>query len=277
MSRTWPAPPVENTILIIGDTHFGEFHDGKAQSILNDLSDPMVPDLTTPIFHIGDVTEDGLATEDTTALAWLNQLPRDWYALVGNHDTLSDGRSMDTAAQAWGQASADFTVDVGFAKVICLSSKTNTVTLARRNWLDTELGNTEKDCLVLCHYPLNDTVLGGAGEFQSTDANFYLLESAEIRTILGVHDNARAWIAGHTHTQILEPTLMTSEVLGGHTVAFITVPAPVYSSRNGRQLGDPVPSIFVTLTDDEITVRCREHGGGVWTNYGATRFQTVAA
>lgn len=272
MPRVWPAPSESHLIHFIGDTHFGGLSSVRADKVLADLANPLVP---TPVAHVqvGDVVETGLASEDVTALAWLNQLDANWYAACGNHDVWRDGRTVAAWATAYGYSSKNYTVDLGFATLIVVGPDSMgyppqqtriTLSAATLAWLDATLLAATKHCLIVCHAPLKDTVVGDiANVWSSAEIDFYAHPDPDIRTILGNHQLAKMWISGHTHSPITTSGFTTTSVCGTRSVACVNASALHYTGRT-FEWNDDLYTLYMNYRGDVAEIRYRNHGAGAW-------------
>lgn len=281
MARARLTPRVDRTVHFIGDTHFGAIATARSAKALTDFDHSTVP---VPVCHVqvGDTTENGLASEDTTALAWLNELPAPWHTACGNHDVYLNARTVAAWEAAYGQ-SRNRTVDLGFVLLVFLApdSDTRTLTQATLDWLDATLAAATKSCWIVCHYPLADTHVGettGANEqWSSAEANFQIGPDASLRSILNTRTRAKAWISGHTHTEpsVAGVDFLKAENVGSRVVDCINCSALYYTGR-GNSTFDPLRSLYLTDTGGGVEVRIRNHGSATWDSIGATRVTTLA-
>lgn len=277
-TRAWPIPPGDSTLHLIGDTHFGAIGDTRKAKLLADLGNVLVGRVTAHL-QVGDVTNNGLASEDTEALAWLNQLPGPWHVAMGAHDIEGNIRTPAEWAAAYGLASQNHVVDLGFARLIVIGadSANNVMGAATLTWLDEQLDASTDPALIACHYPLYDTVGGDISDsYLSTENAYYAKPDAELRTILADYPQAKAWLAGHTHSRLSNPGFVKAETVGGHVIASVNASSPWYQGRDTSLKHTPLQSVFVTYLGDRIEVRFRDHGGGTWVGRGdGVRIATV--
>lgn len=272
MPRVWPVPETRNLLHLIGDTHFGAITSARSNKVLDDLSHELVP---TPACHIqvGDTTDNGTSGEDTTALAWLNQLDADWYAVCGNHDIWRDGRTVAAWASAYGYASKNYTVELDFAKLIMVGPDSMgyppnqaQITLASGtlDFLEDELASAKRDCIVVCHAPLRDTVVGDTSlVWSSAETEFYVHPDTDIRAILGASRRAKVWVSGHTHSPITTSGFVTTAQCGNRNVVAVNASALYYTGRS-LQWNDPLVSLYMNYFPTHVEVRFRDHGAGSW-------------
>jgi hypothetical protein len=234
---------------------------------------------------MGDLMDQPVQSEADLWRAWRGTLegnshPRDVYACLGNHDVW-DGRTdfpgnprwtPSLAATALGLPGASYTADLGEIKLIVLgmaedqATQTWTLTIdaAGLAFLDTELGNTTKPCLVVFHGPLFETVDGPPG-WASYEPYIHAHPDPPLRQILDAHPNAVAWLSGHTHAPIETPRAVGVVDLGSHKLATINVTGLWYTMLD-VQPHDPLRGMLLSVLDEHtMEVRFRDHGAGVWT------------
>lgn len=242
--------------------------------------------------QIGDATDHGTTSEDTTFKTWWDGLPAaPVRALVcGNHDifpTRFSGGNRTAAqwATAYGLSSQNYTVDLGFVRLIIVGQSTYPASDAgeEMTWSSSDVTFLDdaltaagsQDCWILSHAPLYNTVLGnGATEYLSTDADFSAQVDADIRAVLAAHSNAKAWISGHTHSPLSATGLLTTQTIGSHTMAFINVSSIYYTGKT-VDAGDTMSSFYITKVSGAIEVRVRDHGSGAWTTVGGNLVTTL--
>jgi 3',5'-cyclic AMP phosphodiesterase CpdA len=283
MSREWPLPASENTLWIPGDVHFAHV-DTSARpgfsKVLQDLASATVPDVLA-IVQCGDIVNLAADAEDDQATAWLESAAAalggaPYYTIMGNHDVYGvggggSGRSAAAWCAHWGYASQRYTVDFGdfFGIMFAPDGELNTLTQANLDWLDDTLADAGKPCLIFCHWPLYDTVVGDTGVYwSSTETSFFLRgpngsTDAEIRAVLNARSQAKAWICGHTHSPLAQPGFVLAENVGSRTIAHINTSALYYQGRT-LQWNDPWQSEFLTVYEDRLELRFRDHGAGAW-------------
>lgn len=290
MTRTCPIPASDGTLLhVIGDTHFGNFYSVRRDKVLADMNKPFMPTPAARI-HVGDIVESGLTSEDTLAQTWVAQIPSPTpYYGIGNHDHYQGVRTVDSWASAWGYDSKNHSHDVGPGlRLIFVGPDAYPgdgykyqLTQTTLDYLEAQLSGTTRSCVVVCHYPLYNTVLGGSGQYQSTDAGFWIrgpnnTDDTEIRAVLDAHSNCRAWVCGHTHSSIDSEGFIKSENIGSRVIAHINASAVTYVGKV-HTVFDDIRTLFLSVKQSTIEVRVRDHGAGIWYGPSGQRVTTVTA
>ena len=92
---------------------------------------------------------------------------REWVTALGNHDILHNDRTVADWGRAYGQRSQNFTVEIDFVRLVVIGPDRNEpgrragrLSSATLSFLERELAGTDKDCWVVCHWPLLRTVMG---------------------------------------------------------------------------------------------------------------------
>lgn len=290
MTRSCPIPAPGGTLLhVIGDTHFGNFFSVRQAKVLADMNKPFMPKPIARI-HVGDIVENGLTSEDTDAQTWFSQIPSaPTFHAIGNHDHYLGVRSVASWATAWGYESKNHSHDVGEnLRLVFVGPDVYPgdgykyqLTQTTLDYLAAQLSGTSRSCVVVCHYPLYNTVLGGSGQYQSTDDGFWVrgpnnTDDTEIREVLDAYSNCRAWVCGHTHSSIESEGFIKSENVGSRVIAHINASAIVYVGKT-HTVFDAIRSLFLTVRETTIEVRCRDHGAGIWYGPAGQRVSTVTA
>jgi 3',5'-cyclic AMP phosphodiesterase CpdA len=265
------VPSWERTVHCLGDLHAGAISDVRLNAVSRD-----VERLGTPALHlqIGDATEAGTKAQDELALRFLDKLPGPWAAALGNHDILRNERTAAAWARAYGQPSHNFSVDLGFARVIVIAPhRTEPGRRAGRlsertlDFLERKLEEGPDDCWIACHWPLLRTVMGDPRlHFTSAMAAFHAKPDDRIRELLARHRNASLWLSGHTHSPLSAPGLIKRARLArGRSILAINTSAlvGVGKRRNPRA---PLCSLYLTRRRDRLEIRARDHRAGAWRN-----------
>lgn len=263
------APDWTKTVHFIGDTHVGAVSAGRLASLSTDINN-----LSAPVAHVqvGDTTDTATAGQDTDALAFLNGLPATWYSICGGHDVWGDARTPAQWATAYGMAGQSYVVDLTFCQLICIgvdNATSYTLSVATLAWLDAALtaaGATP--CIIVNHHPLYNTVqTPDAAKYYASLANtWYQKDNAAVRQIVANHDNAVAWVAGHTHSPHFANQFIYSELVGTHYVAIISCSSPYYTNfLAGEDLTEAVISLHVSLPSASLMeVRVRDSLSARW-------------
>jgi 3',5'-cyclic AMP phosphodiesterase CpdA len=232
--------------------------------------------LGPPLLHlqVGDATEGGREQEDKLARGFLDGLPAQWVSALGNHDILHNNRSVADWGRAYGQRSQNFTVELDFARLIVIGPDRNEpgrragrLSGATLSFLDRELAGTDKDCWVVCHWPLLRTVMGDPRlHFTSAMEAFHAKPDKSIRELLARHRNAKVWLSGHTHSPLSAPGLIKRTRLAPkRTIVAVNASALVGIGKR-RDPRAPLCSLYLTHRPGRLEVRCRDHRAGKWRN-----------
>jgi 3',5'-cyclic AMP phosphodiesterase CpdA len=268
------------TVHGIGDLHAGALSRQRAGAVLNDVAKLSRAAGRPPALHlqIGDATEHGNAHEDRFARDWLGRLPGRHHTIVGNHDIWknkqSAGRSAAAWARAYGYRSQNYTIDLGFVRIIAIGpdrlpkSREGILSQATLNWLERELARAPGDCWIACHWPLYGTVGGDRRKFYtSTMPTFHAKPHAKIGGLLARHPNAKAWLSGHTHSPLSAPGLVARfhplRARPDRWVLAVNLSALIGVGKV-RQPTDPLCSVYLTHYPGHIEVRYRDHRRGTW-------------
>jgi Calcineurin-like phosphoesterase len=271
----WPR-----TLHCLGDLHAGAITDVRLGALASDLKGLGQPERH---LQVGDATEAGKPGEDVLAQTFMDGLPGPWTAVLGNHDIMRKARSVKAWARAYGQPGQNFSVDLGFARLIVIGpsrsepgGRSGRLAGSTLSFLDRELARRDGDCWVACHWPLFRTVMGDPKRhFTSAMSAFHAKPDDRIRAVLARHRNAKLWISGHTHSPLSAPGLIKRAKLPGErSIVAINASALVGVGKT-RDPRDPLCSLFLTHRPEGIEVRCRDHRAGAWRNVRGRRVVTV--
>jgi 3',5'-cyclic AMP phosphodiesterase CpdA len=266
----------ERTVHCLGDLHAGAISRARVDAASRDIQQ-----LAPPALHlqVGDATEAGKEHEDKLARAFFDELPAQWVAALGNHDILHNDRTVADWARAYGQRSQNFTVELAFVRVIVIGpnrsepgQRAGRLSSATLSFLERELADTERDCWVVCHWPLLRTVMGDPRlHFTSAMEAFHAKPDADIRALLARHRNAKLWLSGHTHSPLSAPGLIKRTRLAPRrSIVAINASALVGIGKR-RDPRAPLCSLYLTQQPGCIEVRCRDHRAGEWRNVRGRR------
>ena len=276
-----PGIDWKRTVHCIGDLHAGAITDVRLRALGRDITR-----LGAPALHlqIGDMTERGHEEEDRVALDFLGRLPAPWATVLGNHDILQNKRSAAAWARTYGQASQNFSVDLGFVRVIAVGpNRTEAGERAGRlsartlSFLERELDESDTDCWIACHWPLFRTVMGDPRlHFTSAMRPFHVKPDEPIRELLMRHPKAQAWVSGHTHSPLSAPGLIKRTRLApGRSILAINTSALVGIGKR-RDPRAPLCSLYLTHRRGRIEIRCRDHRAEAWRNIRGRRVVEIA-
>jgi 3',5'-cyclic AMP phosphodiesterase CpdA len=264
-------PDWEHTVHCLGDLHAGAITDVRLNAVRRDIER-----LSAPALHlqIGDATERGTEAQDKLALGFLKHLPGPWVAALGNHDILHNERRRADWARVYGQPSQNFTVDLGFVRVVVIGPsrtepgrRAGRLSIATLSFLERELADAATDCWIACHWPLFGTVMGDPRlHFTSTMPAFHAKPDEAIRDVLRRHPNAKLWISGHTHSPLSAPGLIKRVRLAPRrSLVAINTSALVGIGRR-RDPRAPLCSLYLTHRPGALEIRARDHRNGRWRN-----------
>ena len=263
------------TLHVVGDIHFGWTLADRLAIAATDFDRMTRADLYTRRFYAGDLTEESTGPQDAAALSWIaaRNPDHEWDTVAGNHD--EDGRDAETFMAAYGysgdELSGCWVRDLPFVRIIGLSppeitdpAKPETLDSTVLTFLANAADAVQTDCVVLMHAPLMNTVLGNG--FNSTVVFFSAQDDAAIRAVLADRPNIRAWISGHTHSDLSFTDIVKREPVGTRTIATINASAIAYTGFKpgtyAESDDDPIRSPLVTVLPDRIEVRWRDHRTG---------------
>jgi 3',5'-cyclic AMP phosphodiesterase CpdA len=265
------SPDWKRTVHCLGDLHAGAITRVRMEAVSRDIEA-----LGPPVLHlqVGDATEGGREHEDELARGFLDGLPSQWVSALGNHDILHNDRSVADWGRAYGQRSQNFTVELDFVRLIVIGPDRNEpgrragrLSGTTLSFLDRELAGTEKDCWVVCHWPLLRTVMGDPRlHFTSAMEAFHAKPDRSIRELLARHRNAKVWLSGHTHSPLSAPGLIKRTRLAPkRTIVAVNASALVGIGKR-RDPRAPLCSLYLTHQPGRLEVRCRDHRAGKWRN-----------
>jgi 3',5'-cyclic AMP phosphodiesterase CpdA len=274
-------PDWKRTVHCIGDLHAGVITDVRMDAVSRD-----VQRLSAPALHlqVGDATERGTAAQDELALRFLDRLPGPWVTALGNHDVLRNERGVRDWAMVYEQPSQNFTVDLGFARLVVIGpdgsepgASAGRLSDATLVFLEHELEQAGKDCWIACHWPLFRTVMGDPRlHYTSAMAAFHAKPVEPIRDLLRSQPSAKLWISGHTHSPLSAPGFIKRLRLGSRrSIVAISASALV---GIGRRIDPHAPlcSLFLTHRPGTLEVRCRDHRAGAWRNVRGRRVMEIS-
>jgi|GEM_PF-4449450 len=293
---SWPIPPAEITFHAIGDVQGANM--SRLRLMLADIERNTIPQVAHRL-ALGDCAANANPTDDAYYLNnFANVIPGGVHNVIGNHDVTAAGsgpmsRTPTAAAAILGIPSPSYVVDAGFAVLIILGM--DAMTSGRpgciygtsvQGWLDATLTtHAGRTCLIFAHPPLMGTVGpnpppdngGGTSDASSCALGVsispfgYANENdLPLRAVLADHPNAKAWVSGHTHSLLTAPDIVKTEMVGGHNMAMINTS----SILNPGALQLPttmIASAFITVREDRIETRWRNHGGHQWVGCGTNR------
>jgi hypothetical protein len=276
-TRPGPGPAGGTTLHAIGDTHTGlasslPFWRGDAL-----VRDALLERMPAPaaVVQLGDNVNNNPDQDTVLFQHLMDRLGTPWHHVMGNHDIHQDVQTPAQWAARFGLPQPCYSVDLPTLRLVMFSpseqwSNNQVVSPAKLAWLDAQLAGTSLPVFVCCHWPIHDTVSGIAGfDARSTEETVYIrtaatASSADILDVLAAHDNFKAWISGHTHSRIEVPGLVLGMVHAGHKFAAINTSSIWFTGNAPGRADDTINTLYITWLDDQLEVRPRNHGGGVW-------------
>lgn len=266
-----PDPRWERTVHCVGDLHAGAITRVRMNAVSRDVAR-----LGAPALHlqIGDATEGGRPAQDELALRFFDRLPGPWVTALGNHDILHNERRVADWARVYGQPSQNFTVDLGFVRVVVIGpsrtdpgGRAGRLSTATLSFLERELSDADTDCWIACHWPLFGTVMGDPHlHFTSTMAAFHAKPDEAIRNLLRRHPNAKVWISGHTHSPLSAPGVIRRVGLAPRRSLVAINTSALLGTGRRRNPRAPLCSLYLTHRPGAIEIRARDHRNGRWRN-----------
>ena len=276
------APNWERTVHCIGDLHAGAITGARMAALTRDLAR-----LPAPALHlqIGDATEHATPAQDRLALRFLDALPAPWVTLLGNHDVWRGERSPAEWARAYDQQSYNFSVDLGFGRLIAVGPdrsdagrEAGRLSSATLRFLERELAHGPEHCWIACHWPLFRTVMGDPRlHFTSAMPAFHAKPDERIRELLARHRNARMWLSGHTHSPLSAPGFIKRVRLGRRQAIVAVNTSALVGIGKRRNPRAPLCSLYLTSRRDRLEIRARDHRAGAWRNIRGRRVVELPA
>lgn len=201
---------------ILTDIHLGpeEYFKGVLRKINKDAKvflDDFVKEMnndTKPEFVIilGDLVEDDNEVNDKDNINYIVELLKKLecpvYYVAGNHDLKNI--SEDELAELFHQKSLYYSFDknnfhfiVLFSKI--LEDRTIRITDEQKDWLQKDLGKTNKKCIVFVHHGLADQDLTGNPWFEGKPEKCLIVNRREIRNILSTSKKVISVFNSHLH------------------------------------------------------------------------------
>lgn len=230
-----PPLPHDRSTHLVGDMHFKNYGD-RYSPILADLA--ANPLEVARRIQVGDQTHNARTDQDAEAIPFLQELTAlDQAPLTitaGNHDI--GGTELRTISQ-WATAysalgaAQNFVQDWGYATLISVACDSNepprTLPQTQIEYLDAQLAAAGHEiCIVLCHYPLYNTVgrVEGGEEQYRTDVvdtgDMPLYPDKTIRAVLQKYTASKkiVWVSGHTHSYSDALGLMKTHYVGDYGI-----------------------------------------------------------
>lgn len=201
---------------ILTDIHLGPegYYKGVLRKINKDVKsflDDFIEEMNNnvkPEFVVilGDLVEDDNEINDRNNINYivklLKKLECPVYYVAGNHDLKNI--SEDELAELFHQKSLYYSFDSGSFHFIVLFSKTSKnetiwITDEQKDWLQKDLGKTNKKCVVFIHHGLADQNLKGNPYFEGKPKVCLISNRQEIRNIFSTSNKIIAVFNSHLH------------------------------------------------------------------------------
>jgi len=292
VSRPNPIPPEKNTVHLLGDiqtalpqTFATSMRPGRRAKLVDDFRNGRLPVPDGGHWTTGDLIHRGQEVENLDARDILRQLADNTgqtvWPVIGNHDIYDNRQSPLQWARWWGLPAPSYTVDLGFVLMIVVGlgeQRNNPDGTPNRGgcfvddttlvWLDHQLQAAGKDCWIICHAPMRDTI---TGTDRGPTVISYAQPDAPIAQVIADNPTAKAWISGHTHTPTGTPDAIVTKTINGRNMAHINASGLVNTALPGESINwdvdwlDRMDTLWVTYVDEHrYEIRYRNHGAGVW-------------
>ncbi len=201
---------------ILTDIHLGP--EGHLRGVLRKMNkdvkkflDDFVEEMNSSVkpefvVVLGDLIEDDTAINDKNNINYIVKLLRKLecpvYYVAGNHDLRNLSES--ELAKLFYQKSLYYSFDLGGFHFITLFSKVlkdRTICIAdeQKEWLQQDLNNTNKKCVVFVHHCLADQELKGNPWFEGRPEVCLISNRKEIRNIFSTSKKVIAGFNSHLH------------------------------------------------------------------------------
>lgn len=267
------APAVESvTVHTIGDLHISQWEGASyiAARMNAFRDDVMTMDEPDYRVAIGDITEFANSTEVGLANAMFDAIEAvvgpPIRKVAGNHDYhFSTGKGAAEFEAEYG-GNPNWYVDVGsWLRLVGVSP--TVLHNPNPGYIDLpyllSATDTSRTCVVFCHYPIYGTVGQSSETSNHSEMEFY-----HAYTISGVNNaltsrpNIKAWVSGHTHSELTATDLLKQHPVGGRTVATISTSAIAHTPIRPVSLAMPLCSPVLEIYHDRIEATFRDHKTG---------------
>lgn len=274
-TRPHPEPPADGiTIHAIGDTHVGPVSSNepwRLDTVARDVAKLSIN--PAAIVQLGDGCNNNPAVDHPLLTHFMDRLDGPWWTVMGNHDINEDVQTPAQWAARLGYPAQNYSVDLPGLRLVMFSPSAQwqdyeVAPPESLAWLDAACGGTTNPVIICCHYPPYGTAWG------STGIPWYIRtaaspgDSSDILDVVAGHPNVKAWLSGHLHAPIHYPDMVTAVEHSGHRLAAINTSSIWYCypppSPYPLDARETINTLYVTLLDDRIEVRVRDHGAGQW-------------
>lgn len=267
----WPLPNPAKSFHLIGDIQTPT--SARRTIVTTDMQSGAIPDVPLRV-TVGDFVNSGVSGapdgDYATMIDFIESLGSgEWYSCAGNHD--AHDRTPAQAAALMGMPGANFVVDAEyldavfvFAWVRCAyaaAQEPGASTPTDVNWIDsTVAGYSSRRVFIVGHAPLWDP----------RPQNSVSTENDQLIELCNDYPQVKGWLCGHTHVDMNHEGIVHALDVGSREIAHINGSALVYTGSSAEWY-DPLCTQFVTLEDDRLEVRFRDHGARQWTGGGPYR------
>lgn len=278
MPRPWPTPPSAVPLIqLIGDTHAGTTTDStkefRLDKAFSDMATGKMVGTPNVALHVGDMTQNGNATEAGMIKPRLDALPWDYVHSFGEHDNFNAEWTDAQMLTFWGRTALIEAFDLDFATVITIPPGP---TLAEVALVGTLADAASGDVILLSHRPLkasygSPSPTRGIQPPNATDQGYYVGGSptveAAVRAVIDSRPQIKLICSGHLHSAPDVPAdgLANKTVnTGTRLIAQVNASALAYVNSSFSAGADPLFGVYLSWYDDHMDVRLRNHGAGVW-------------
>lgn len=269
---SWFDP--DRTIHLIGDPHAGFVTDARLATLSGDIVGGNLHALAVHHLLIGDICDvGGNAAHETSAATFISDAGmtlRDNADLIsGNHDLGGSGEDIGTFNAQWGYSTVNWTRDFAHFRLIGLNPDHDNGALGPQTleqhtltYLDDALAGTALPCVIATHAPLMGT--------HGTTVNFECTHPYDdIVAILDAHDHVAVLMTGHTHPVTSYSRLVDRLTLTTHDIICVNGSGlflPLRPATGAGTEAQDLHTVFVTMLDDHVAVRIRDHKASAWTD-----------
>lgn len=184
-----PADPNNFAFALMGDIQMRD--DGR--NYLTRFAQDVAPKGISFFVVLGDLTEDGTASQMALAKSTLDSVGIPYYTTIGNHDLLQDPKNggWSTWKSTFGAATYSLTI-ANAVKLIMIDTASGEVGPRQFRWLESQLAESGPIKVVGSHYPIYDGMTPTMFRLSSVEERYKLTSMLDGG---GVY----SFVSGHVH------------------------------------------------------------------------------